>query len=59
MLERIHDLYVDLESYLINILDSETNITDEKAMECYFMATHPEEYALYCFLSNSFEKNKQ
>lgn len=56
MLERIYGLYADLEGYLINKLDSETTITDEQAMEHYFMANSPDEYAIYCFLRNLFEK---
>ncbi len=58
MFDRIYNLYADLESYFISVLDSQTDITDDKLVDSFFMATNPDEYALYCFLRNMIEKKK-
>lgn len=59
MLNKIKQLYADLEDYLISILDCETTITDEKTMEMFYMAAYPNEYATYKFLQSLIEKEEK
>jgi hypothetical protein len=59
MFNKIKQLYADLEDYLISVLDSETYITDERAMEMFYMAAYPNEYVTYKFLQSLVEKEEK
>lgn len=58
MLDKIKELYLELESWLIQTIDSDSSITnimnDVYEFEKHMMETCPVEYAIYTFLRDNY-----
>ena len=58
MLDKIKELYLELENWLIQTIDSDSSITnimnDVYEFERHMMKTCPVEYALYTFLRDNY-----
>lgn len=58
MLDKIKEFYLDLENWLVQLIDSDSKVNqimnDVYEFERYMMETCPVEYALYNFLRDNF-----